>query len=90
MRLDEIDPALAKTLHRATNHHTARPVKEPSVNHQRQPILPALNPSGSWPPVTQTMQGGQAIHQRRVSQAYVEPSGKPGQVPGATRERANA
>jgi hypothetical protein len=60
MRLYEIDPALAKTLHRAKSQTATQPapVKQPPVNRQGQPILPALNTSGSWPlPGTQTMQG---------------------------------
>jgi hypothetical protein len=60
MRLDEIDPTLAKTLHRAKSRTATQPapVNQPPVNHQGQPILQAQNSTGSWPlPGIQTMQG---------------------------------
>jgi hypothetical protein len=50
MRLDEIDPARAKTLHRAKSRTAIQPapVKQPPVNRQGKPILSAQNTSGSW------------------------------------------
>jgi hypothetical protein len=58
MRLDEIDPPSPS--HRTKSRTTTQPapVKQPPVTHKGQSILPALNPSGSWPlPSTQTTRG---------------------------------
>jgi hypothetical protein len=58
MRLEEIDLALAKTLHRAKRTPMQPALKPAPANQQGQPILPQHNIPGTGPLAgAQTVQG---------------------------------